>query len=180
MKLHKIALSILTITTTISTASAVEITDINKWDKCRDKAESSVDIHELGVTGVEMAIEEQCGKPPAIEPSSVAGTVGMHPSDVLRSKMWKDKFIAISKNQYAELVERIDVASKTTREGDWIVGDGCKPHSCSWDNAIIGINTKNNQVFAIMWSDGKTLEKFGAVPAINTHPRIKKWLSDKH
>lgn len=79
----------------------------------------------------------------------------MYPYDVVRSKMRKEKFMEISKKQYLDLVDRLSVADKTTLEGDWIVGDGCKAHSCAWDNAIIDINIKTRKVFAMMWSDKK-------------------------
>lgn len=44
----------------------------NKWEKCRDKAESSVDQQKIGIKGVEETILERCGRRPIVRTKSGA------------------------------------------------------------------------------------------------------------
>ena len=109
-------------------ALAAKPKTLKAWERCRDKAAASVNQAEEGVVGVDVAIQERCGEPPAQEPSAQTGSVGMHPYDLVRSKAWKNQFKAIAKDGYRDLVIRLEQASETTLEDGWIVGRGMQPH----------------------------------------------------
>jgi hypothetical protein len=133
----------------------------------------------VGVVGIEMAINEQCGKPPAKEPVSLMSTIGMRPCNIVRLKMWKEKFASITKEQYPQLVESLKVANKTTREGDWLVGSGLRPHMGGTEEAAIAINIITGKVFAAMMIDTGTFETFGFVSIQDAPPYLSNWLSKK-
>jgi hypothetical protein len=152
---------------------------IKKWEQCRDKAESSVNQQEVGISGVEYEIKSKCGDPPAKEPGSTTGAVGMHPYDLVRSKTWKSKFVAITKGKYKSFVERLKVSSETNLEGDWITGAGQAPHMGGSEEAALAINAKSGEVYGAMLEDGKTLSGFGFGTSWENAPKfIKEWAAD--
>ncbi|HOY70224.1 MAG TPA: hypothetical protein PL131_11240 [Methylotenera sp.] len=150
------------------------------WEACRDAAEESVDFNEVGNAGVEAAIKEQCGMPPAKEPSKATGIVGMAPYDIVRSKAFKAKFKQITKGKYTQLVERLVVASETELQGDWVVGEGMMPHAGGSDEAAIAINIKTGKVYAAMLENAKQISAFGFTDPKNPPPFLKKWIGERY
>lgn len=162
----------------LDAAYAAKPRTAKEWEQCRDKAEESVNQMEVGIAGVEYEIKKRCGAPPAKEPSSATGAVGMQPSDVVRSKAWRDKFKAITKARYPAFVERLSVASKTQLEGDWIVGEGIAPHSGGVEEAAMAINAKSGEVLGAMLEDGKKTTRFGADGTWQNAPAfLKDWVA---
>ena len=144
--------------TIVSTTAATR--NIEEWEKCKDKAGTSVDQGEVGVSGVESAIIEQCGIRPVDESGSVSG-IGVSPYDLVRSNTWKEKFVRITKAKYDEFVNRLGVSGTTTSEEGWIVGDGLMPHSGGHDEAAFAINIASGEVFGAMLEDGNNIRGFG-------------------
>jgi hypothetical protein len=146
-----------------------------EWERCRDKAESSVNQLDVGVVGVETEIMMKCGAPPPEEPSLVSGSVGMHPYDLVRSKAWKSKFVRIAKDNYSALVDRLVVASETILEGHWIVGEGQAPHSGGIENAAIAINSETGEVYAAIMESGIRFSRFGFSSWQSAPPFLQQW-----
>lgn len=130
-----------------------------QWEKCLDKAEASVDQNEVGMAGVEAAVKDQCGDPPVKETGTDKG-VGVHPYDLVRSKAWKKKFMALTKDQYQTFIDRLVVGSETTQEGGWVIGEGIAPHLGGSDEAAFAINAATGEVYGAMLEDDK-LTGFG-------------------
>jgi len=158
-------------------AYATKLKTLSEWELCRDKAESSVNQFEVGVSGVEAEINEKCGEPPAKEPSPLTGAVGMHPYDLVRSNAWKSHFTKITQESYQGFVERLTVAGETVLEGEWVVGEGIAPHMGGSDEAAFAINTKTGEVFAAMMEDGKKFTKFGFNAWENAPPHLQEWFN---
>lgn len=134
--------------------------NVEEWEKCKDKAETSVDQIEVGVSGVEAAIIEQCGIRPVDESGSVSG-IGVSSYDLIRSKVWKEKFVRITKGKYEDFVNRLGVSDITTLENGWIVGAGLMPHSGGHDEAAFAINIASGEVFGVMLEDSNKIVGFG-------------------
>ena len=179
MKLYKILICALIAVASPCSAYAAKPKTLHEWEQCRDKAVSSVNQFEVGVAGVEVEIEMKCGEPPAREPSSSTGAVGMHPYDLVRSKAWKNKFVKITKGKYQSLVKRLTVAGETTLEGDWIVGNGLAPHMGGSEEAVFAINAKTGEVFAAMMEDGNKFSQFGFKSWQIAPPYLKTWLKER-
>ncbi len=159
-----------------SYAYAAKPKTIKAWEQCRDKAEASVDQQEVGIAGVESAILETCGEPPAKEPNGITGIVGVSPYDLVRSKAWKSKFVAITQGKYESFVERLSVTSVTTLEDGWVVGDGLAPHMGGSDEAALAINIETGEVYAAILEDSKSIYGFGFGSSWENAPKyIKEW-----
>jgi hypothetical protein len=149
---------------------------LEAWEKCRDKAEASVDQREVGIAGVEAEIKNQCGGRPVKELGTATGAIGVLPSDVVRSKAWKKKFMGITKGKYKVFSERLSVASETKLEGEWITGEGIAPHSGGSDEAAFAINTKSGQVFGAMLEEGNQIHGFGFGESWDNAPSfLREW-----
>jgi len=149
---------------------------VNEWEQCRDEAEADVNQQEVGISGIEYEIKSKCGEPPAKEPNSITGAVGMLPYDLVRSKAWKSKFVAITQGKYQLFAERLSVSNTTTLEGDWIVGAGLAPHMGGSDEAALAINAQTGEVYGAILEDGKTIYGFGFGASWENAPQfIKEW-----
>lgn len=177
MKFSKILLCTLIGVAAAGSTYAAKLKTPKEWEQCREKAVSSVSYFEVGAVGIEMEIERKCGEPPAKEPNSLTGSVGMHPYDLIRSKAWKSKFIRIAKGKYPSLVERLKVAGKTKLEGDWIVGRGWAPRWGSVEEAVFAINTNTGKLFAAMMEDGNKFSKFGFDSWQSAPPYLQEWFN---
>lgn len=161
------------------TSCAATYKSIDEWEKCRDRAVSSVDQQEVGMTGVEYTVNKRCGNPPVKELNTTTGSIGVRPYDLVRSKVWKKKFVELTKDKYRLFLDRLQVSSVTELEGDWIVGDGLAPHSGGSDEAALAINTKSGEVYAAMLIDTKKYV-FGFESSSNNAPMfLKNWLSER-
>jgi hypothetical protein len=174
MQLNILSFLILCFLTTSSYAGKYK--NIKEWEQCSDKAESSVDWREIGQMGVEAEIKTKCGSPPAQEPNILTGGIGVSPYDLVRSKAFKNKFAKLTKKQYQMFVDRMIVASETTLDGEWIVGNGIAPHSGGSDEAAFTINSKTGDVFAAMMVDGKFI-KFGFNSWDESPKFLQEWQS---
>ena len=177
MKLRKALICTFIGVAVAGSAHATKPKTINEWELCRDKAESSVSELEVGVSGVEAEINDKCGVRPVKEPSTLTGAVGMHPYDLVRSNAWKSRFIKITEENYQQFVDRLEVASETVLEGEWVVGDGIAPHSGGSEEAAFAINAKTGDVFAAIMEDGNKFSKFGFNSWKIAPPYLQKWFA---
>ena len=150
-----------------------------EWEACRDKAEASVDQRIVGVLGIEAEIKAKCGAPPVKEPGSLTGAVGVPPYDLVRSKAWKSKFVAIAKGEYKSFVENITVASDTELVNGWVIGQGQAPHMGGEEEAAFAINAKTGEVYAAILHDGNRVAGFGFVNLNDAPSFLKEWISDR-
>jgi hypothetical protein len=174
MKLNILSFLILCFLTSNSYAGKYK--NFEQWEKCRDKAESSVDWREVGQMGVEGAVKTKCGSPPAQEPNMLTGGIGVAPYDLVRSKAFKNKFAKLTKKQYQMFVDRLTVASETTLESEWIVGNGNAPHLGGSDEAAFAMNSKTGEILAGMMVDGKFI-KFGFNSWDEAPKFLREWQS---
>lgn len=177
MKLSKVLICTFIGVAVAGSAHAAKPKTINEWELCRDEAVSSVSEIEVGVAGVEAEISDKCGEPPAKEPSTLTGAVGMYPYDLVRSNAWKSRFIKVTEESYQQFVDRLGVASETVLEGEWVVGDGIAPHSGGFEEAAFAINTKTSDVFAVMMEGGNKFRKFGFNSWESAPPHLQKWFA---
>jgi hypothetical protein len=146
-----------------------------QWEECRTRAAASVNAMEVGRQGMEEAIERQCGSRPVREAGTERG-VGVRPDDLVRSKTWRKKFMAITGDQYDALVKRLHVTSETVLEDGWIVGRGNAPHAGTIDEAALAIDARTGRVFAAIMVDGKRLYGFGFGEAwTDAPPSLQRW-----
>ena len=165
--------------TGLALAAGQKFKTVEAWDRCRDKAEASVDQREVGVAGVEAAIQQRCGEPPVREPSAATGLVGVHPYDLVRSKAWKAKFKAITKGRYQSLVDRFATAGNTQLEDGWIVAAGLMAHSGGMEEAALAIDPTTNAVYAAIMEDGRKLTGFGFNGWPNAPAFLRQWAEER-
>ncbi len=167
--------AVLSCVTTISFAAKFNTT--KEWELCRDKAEASVNYQEVGMSGIEYAIKTKCGAPPAKEQGNITGAVGMLPYDLVRSKTWKNKFVAITNGRYKPFVERLSVGSPTVLGGEWVTGEGNAPHSGGSDEAALAINVKSGEVYGVILQGGQ-ISGFGFGSSWDNAPKfIQNWVA---
>lgn len=173
-----VILSMLALSVAVGVAIAMPRT-LKEWNKCRDKAAASVDQRMVGVVGVEVEIQEQCGTPPVNEAGTNSG-VGVHPYDLVRSKRWKQKFVRITQGRYQAFVDRLVVAGNTRLEGGWIIGEGMAPHSGGADAAAFAIHAASGEVFAVMIEDSTRLSGFGFGSSWEGAPKaLQTWVRER-
>jgi hypothetical protein len=173
-KILLLVLILFGLSVTIVSATATPRT-VKEWEKCRDKAEASVDFHEQGNAGIESAIQKQCGEPPVNESGTVRG-IGIHPYDLVRSKTWKKKFTNITKKEYEIFTHRLSVAGITRLEEEWLVGEGNAPHSGGDSEAAFAINVASGEVFVAMLEDGNKISGFGFGTSWENAPKfLQTW-----
>ena len=159
----------------IVVSSLMASSSYEQWEKCRDKASSSVNQSEVGMMGVERHILKKCGPPPVKETGTEEG-VGVLPHDLVRSKAWKPKFMEITKSKYNEFVKRLEVSSPTVLENGWITGDGQAPHSGGFDGAMFAIKASTGQVYGAMLEGGSKIYGFGFGSSwTDAPPSLQKW-----
>lgn len=149
--------------------------NIEEWEKCVDK-ENTI-AYDKGLCGAlwcdnHSEIQRHCRDRPIDETASMLMGIGVNPYDLVRSKAWKKKFVSITKEKYQAFVDRLDVNEVTTLQGNWIIGQGMKPHAHGEDEAAFAINTTSGKVFAVMLEDHTdyTAEIRDITPSHITYP----------
>jgi hypothetical protein len=68
--------------------------------------------------------------------------IGKSPSDVVNDKRFRAAFNHVSRNDWKKVADRLAVTTSGGLEvkNDYIVGEGCKAHSCASDSAAFAIN----------------------------------------
>jgi hypothetical protein len=146
-----------------------------RWENCRDKAAASVNAVEVGLGGLRREVERRCGEPPVPAPGAASG-LGVRPTELLRSKAWKQKFADVTKGEHQAFVKRLDVASETVFEDGWIVGQGQAPHAGTIDEAALAIDPRTGRVYAAMMVDGKRILGFGFGESwADAPPSLQRW-----
>lgn len=146
-----------------------------QWEKCRDKAASSVKQSEVGMIGVERHIKKICGSAPVKETGTEVG-VGVQPQNLVRSQTWKPKFMNITKTKYKDFAKRLDLANPTVLENGWIIGQGQAPHSGGFDEAAFAIEASTGKVYGAMLEGGKRIYGFGFGTSWAEAPTsLQKW-----
>lgn len=74
--------------------------------------------------------------------------------------------------------ERLNVSSAISQEGEWLVGQGGMQHLFSIEEAAFAINSKTNETFAIMLTEGKNINWFGATEVTNLPAPLQSWYKD--
>jgi hypothetical protein len=104
---------------------------------------------------------------------------GAAPYDVVRSKQWRPKFAAITQSKYKAFVDRLVVASPTTREGPYLTGSGLMPHMGGTDEAAFAIDTRTGDVFAAMLEGGRRMSTFGIAAGAPAPPFLVRWVRER-
>ncbi len=163
------------LTCVVTTSFAAKFNTTKEWELCRDKAEASVNYQDVGMSGIEYVIKTKCGALPVKEEGNITGAVGMLPYDLVRSKTWKSKFVAITNGRYKPFVERLSVGSPTVLGSEWITGEGNAPHSN--DEAAFAINAKSGEVYAVILQGGQ-ITAFGFGSSWDNAPQfIQNWVA---
>lgn len=149
-----------------------------QWEKCRDKAEASVNTREFGNAGVEVAVKEKCGEPPVAEPSKLTGIIGMYPYDVVRSKAFKNAFMQATGSKYEKFVENMNVASPVELQNGWVFGSGIAPHMGGSEEAIFAINLQSGKLYAALLEGDTHLTYFGFKTPADAPEPIKAWFKN--
>ena len=146
-----------------------------QWENCRDEAAASVNAVEVGLGGLRREIERRCGEPPAPAAGAASG-LGVRPTELVRSKAWKQKFADVTKGEHQAFVKRLEVASETVFEDGWIVGQGQAPHAGTIDEAALAIDPRTGRVYAAMIVDGKRILGFGFGESWpDAPPPLQRW-----
>ena len=116
--------------------------------------------------------------PQTSQPVDLSKYVGKHPKDVFEEKEITEKFKALLGKDYKQFIGNLEVSSSLELKGDFYVGEGCAPHSCSIDESAFVINKVNGVVHAIILVEGKEMYFFGANSAKNLPAPLYAWYKE--
>lgn len=109
--------------------------------------------------------EVALGQSASFSPPSAGGLpwVGRYAYELFRASDWRPALVAVmGEDGYAFAGETFNLAAPMERQGDWVVGTGCRQHDCGdWRGAV-----------ALHVSDGRILV------AINNHGDVQVWGKD--
>ncbi len=101
--------------------------------------------------------------------------VGKDLDSALDDPLLKPRFEKLLGDKLGAFRERMNVSSGITQDGEWIVGEGGMPHLFSIEEAAFAINTETSEMFAIMLTDGKNINYFGATEVTSLPAPLQTW-----
>jgi hypothetical protein len=72
----------------------------------------------------------------------------------------KARLRALLGRRYSEFAQSIDVQAPMTKVGDFLLGSGCLPHSCTINEAAFAIDMVNKRVHAAIFDKDKPTAYF--------------------
>jgi len=111
--------------------------------------------------------------------TNTSALVGKNASSALDAPTLKEKFKLLLGDELDGFRGRLETSSAITQEGEWLVGEGGKPHLFSMEEAAFAVNTKTSEIFAIMLTEGKNLKWFGATVVTNLPAPLQTWYKER-
>lgn len=116
--------------------------------------------------------------PPPLHLADLTKYVGQHPTEVFNEAAVQEKFNTLLGTEYGRFFESLSVASGLELKGNFYVGSGCAPHVCGDEESAFAINKETGEVFAIILSDGKTIQSFGVNSEQNLPAPLYAWYKE--
>lgn len=125
-----------------------------------------------------VAIEVQQPTQVSPSPTNIFALVGKSPESALDDPALKEKFKKLLGDKLGGFRERLNASSAISQEGEWLVGQGGMQHLFSIEEAAFAINSKTSETFAIMLTEGKDINWFGATDVTNLPAPLQSWYKD--
>lgn len=88
-------------------------------------------------------------------PSNLSKYVDKYPGDLMLVPAVKARLRALLGKRYSEFSHSIDVQAPMTKVGDFLLGSGCLPHSCTINEAAFAVDMVNKRVHAAIFDKDK-------------------------
>ena len=105
--------------------------------------------------------------------SGLASLVGKHPGEAIDDSALNATLQSVLKDKFQSFADRMVVASSVEREGDFVFGNGCMPHSCGSEEAAYAANIKTGAAYAVIFSSD-SIAVFGSTPS-ELPPPLRAW-----
>jgi hypothetical protein len=106
-------------------------------------------------------------------PRSLSSMEGVYPSDAIDHPVLGTLLRGVLGNQFDAFRTRMQVGSGLERDGDLLIGNGCRAHFCGIDYASFAVNLRTHQIVATMVSDEKAPLIFGVQKAEQLPPGMR-------
>ncbi len=101
--------------------------------------------------------------------------VGKSPYDVVKSSALTQGFSKLLGGRFDDLTTRVLVASGVEKQGEWLVGEGGRPHMFTIEEAAFAVNVKTGKMYVVLLSNGESIEWFGAEKMSDMPDYLQKW-----
>lgn len=115
-------------------------------------------------------------KKPAL-PTNLAKYVNKYPDDLLKVVSVKTRLKILLGKKYSTFDQYIATQMPMTQVGDFLMGTGCLPHSCTISEAAFVIDTKNKRIHAVIYDKGKQPKYYNEDNA-STPQALIDWVED--
>jgi hypothetical protein len=110
--------------------------------------------------GIVIAVNAQPSTRRPALPVNLAKFVDKYPGDLMLVPAVKTRMRALLGKRYSEFVQSIDVQAPMTKVGDFLLGSGCLPHSCTINEAAFAVDIVNKRVHAAIFVKDKSTAYF--------------------
>lgn len=107
-------------------------------------------------------------------PLSLRSMGGMYPFDAIDHPVLATLLRDVLGDQYNIFRDRMQVGSGLRRDGDLLIGEGCKAHFCGSDNASFAVDVRTHRIVAKMVIDGQKPLLFGIQKAEQFPPAMQE------
>lgn len=115
-------------------------------------------------------------KKPAL-PTNLAKYVDKYPDDLLKVASVKTRLKTLLGKKYSTFDRYIATQMPLKMVGDFLVGSGCLPHSCTISEAAFAIDVKNKRIHAVIYEQNITPKYFNEDNAATPQALID-WVED--
>lgn len=115
-------------------------------------------------------------KKPAL-PTNLAKYVDKYPDDLLKVVSVKTRLKTLLGKKYSTFDQYISTQMPMKMVGDFLVGSGCLPHSCTISEAAFAIDVRNKRIHAVIYEKDKAPKYFNEDNAATPQALID-WVED--
>lgn len=115
-------------------------------------------------------------KKPAL-PTNLAKYVNKYPDDLLKVASVKARLKTLLGKKYSTFNEYIATQVPMKMVGDFLVGSGCLPHSCTISESAFAIDVKNKRIHVVIYEQNITPKYYNEDNAATPQVLID-WVND--
>ena len=115
-------------------------------------------------------------KKPAL-PTNLVKYVDKYPDDLLKVASVKTRLKTLLGKKYSTFDQYIATQMPLKMVGDFLVGSGCLPHSCTISEAAFAIDVKNKRIHAVIYNQNIAPKYYNEDNA-STPQALIDWVED--
>ncbi len=103
--------------------------------------------------------------------------VDQHPIDMMEDSDLAPRFKQVLGGDYDAVKNAITTAAPTTMEAGYVIASGMAPHSGGMDTAMIGIDTKTGEIYAV-WRQDSQIKVYGVANEKRLPAPLYNWYKE--